>query len=162
MQNSQIGIPESMRVEHSEIHSELVRATSLPGQIGVAARALAAVLDPHFKREEQIALPPLGLLAPLSRNEFTPEMRAVLPMTDSLRAELGRMLEEHKSIGAATKRLADVARAEGNVPVADLAEKLSLHAKGEEELFYPAALLVGEIVRLKSGSAATVGTPGRP
>jgi hypothetical protein len=37
--------------------------------------------------------------APLSRNEFTPEMRAVLPMTDSLRAELGRMLEEHKAIG---------------------------------------------------------------
>ena len=162
MQNSQIGIPESMRAEHSEIHSELVRATSLPGQIGVAARALAAVLDPHFKREEQIALPPLGLLAPLSRNEFTPEMRAVLPMTDSLRAELGRMLEEHKAIGAATKRLADVARAEGNVPVADLAEKLSLHAKSEEELFYPAALLVGEIVRLKSGSAATAGAPGRP
>jgi hypothetical protein len=120
------------------------------------------VLDPHFKREEQIALPPLGLLAPLSRNEFTPEMRAVLPMTDSLRAELGRMLEEHKAIGAATERLADAARAEGNAPVADLPQKLSLHAKGEEELFYPAALLVGEVVRLKSGSTTAAGVPKRP
>jgi hypothetical protein len=120
------------------------------------------VLDPHFRREEQIALPPLGLLAPLSRNEFTQEMRAVLPMTDSLRAELGRMLEEHKAIGPPTKRLADAARAEGNAPVADLAEKLRLHAKSEEELFYPAALLVGEVVRLKSGSTTAAGVPKRP
>jgi len=151
---SQIRIPESMQAEHSEIHSELVRATSLPGQTGVAARALAAVLDPHFKREEQIALPPLGLLAPLSRNEFTPDMLAVLPMTDSLRAELGRMLEEHKVIGAATKRLGDVARAEGNARVAQLADQLSLHAQNEEEVSYPAALLVGEVVRLRSGATA--------
>jgi hypothetical protein len=100
--------------------------------------------------------------APLSRNEFTPEMRAVLPMTDSLRAELGRMLEEHKAIGPPTKRLADAARAEGNAPVADLPQKLSLHAKGEEELFYPAALLVGEVVRLKSGSTTAAGVPKRP
>lgn len=154
MQNSQIRIPESMQAEHTEIHSELVRATSLPGQTGVAARALAAVLDPHFKREEQIALPPLGLLAPLSRNEFTPGMLAVLPMTDSLRAELGRMLEEHKAIGAATKRLGDVARAEGNARVAQLADQLTLHAQNEEQISYPAALLVGEVVRLRSGAAA--------
>lgn len=161
MQNAQIGIPESMRVEHSEIHTELVRATSLPGQIGAAARELATVLHPHFVREEQIALPPLGLLAALSRNEFTPEMRAVLPMTDSLRAELGRMLEEHKAIRAATNRLGDVAREEGDTSVAHLAEKLRLHAQSEEELFYPAALLVGEIVRLRSGPTVTVrsGTP---
>ena len=155
MQSSGIGIPESMRLEHSEIHSELVRATSLPGQTGVAARALAAVLDPHFVREEQIALPPLGLLAPLSRDEFRPEMRAVLPMTDSLRAELGRMLEEHGAIAAANDRLASAARAEGYASVAQLAENLKLHAKSEEELFYPAALLVGQVVRMKSGSAAT-------
>jgi hypothetical protein len=153
MQSSQIRIPESMQAEHTEIHSELVRATSLPGQTGVAARALAAVLDPHFKREEQIALPPLGLLAPLSRNEFTPDMLAVLPMTDSLRAELGRMLEEHKAIGAATKRLGDVARADGNARVAQLADQLTLHAQNEEQISYPAALLVGEVVRLRSAAA---------
>jgi hypothetical protein len=62
----QIQIPESMRVEHGEIHAELVRATSAPGPVGDAARELARVLHPHFVREEQIALPPLGLLAPRS------------------------------------------------------------------------------------------------
>lgn len=144
---SLIRIPESMRMEHEEIHEELVRATKAPGPVGAAAHELAAVLHPHFVREEEIGLPPLGLLAPLARGEFTSEMRDVLPMTDSLRAELPRMLEEHKAIRVATIRLGDVARAEGNTAVMRLAEQLKLHAQSEEELFYPAALLVGELVR---------------
>src|SRR5688572_12685895 len=64
MNVTQIRIPESMRMEHEEIHSELERITRMPGRIGTAARELAAVLHPHFVREEQIALPPLGLLEP--------------------------------------------------------------------------------------------------
>jgi hypothetical protein len=146
---SLIRIPESMRAEHGEIHEALVRATKAPGPVGVAARELADILHPHFVREEEIGLPPLGLLAPLARGEFTPDMRDVLPMTDSLRAELPRMLEEHKAIRAATMRLGDVARAEGNAAVTRLAEQLELHAQSEEELFYPAALLVGDLVRAR-------------
>ena len=145
-----IAIPESMRAEHGEIHAALERATHAPGRVGEAARALAKVLHPHFVREEQIALPPLGLLAPLARGDFTPAMLAVLPMTDSLRAELPRMLQEHEAIRAATVTLGDVARTERNAPARRLAEQLALHAKSEEELFYPAAVLVGDIVRARS------------
>ncbi|HEU4698648.1 MAG TPA: hemerythrin domain-containing protein [Gemmatimonadales bacterium] len=146
-----IGIPEAMRVEHAEIHDALVRATRAPGRVGAAARKLAAVLDPHFQREEQIALPPLGLLAPLARGEYAPAMRAVLPLTDSLRAELPRMLAEHEAIHAATLELGAAARAAGNAPVARLAETLAAHARSEEQLFYPAAVLVGEVVRGRAG-----------
>jgi hypothetical protein len=144
-----IGIPASIRAEHEEIHAELVAATKAPGRVGAAARELAEILHPHFVREEQIALPPLSLLAPLSRGEATPAMRKVLPMTDSLRAELPRMLEEHVAIHAATARLGEVAKAEGNSRVARLAETLALHAQSEEQLFYPAALLVGDLVRAR-------------
>jgi hypothetical protein len=145
-----IAIPASMKAEHDAIHARLVRATEAPGQVGEAARALAQVLHPHFVREEQIALPPLGLLAPLGRGQFTPEMTAVLPMTDSLRAELPRMLEEHKAIHAATRRMGEIARAAGNDEVADLAATLAEHAEAEEQLFYPAALLVGDAVRMRT------------
>jgi hypothetical protein len=154
MQPSNIRIPESIRVEHEKIHTELVRATKLPGRVGAAARELAAVLHPHFVREEQIALPPLGLLAPLARGESDSAMRAVLPMTDSLRAELPRMLEEHKAIRAATLRLGEVARAEKNEAVIQLAEQLKMHAQSEEELFYPAAVLVGDLVRMHDHAGA--------
>jgi hypothetical protein len=144
-----IGIPEALQAEHHEIHERLVAATKISGPVGDAARQLAAVLHPHFQREEQIALPPLGLLAPLARGEYSPEMARVLPLTDSLRTELPRMLEEHVAITAATKRMGEVAAAANNEEVAALAEALALHARSEEQVSYPAALLVGEIVRIR-------------
>jgi hypothetical protein len=146
---AQIAIPASIKAEHEEIHGELIAASKAPGRVGEAARALAAVLHPHFVREEEIALPPLGLLAPLAQGETSREMRDVLAMTDSLKAELPRMLEEHKAIQAATTRLGEVARAEGSVAIARLAEKLAVHAASEEEVFYPAAVLVGDLVRAR-------------
>lgn len=68
-------------------------------------------------------------------------------MTDALRAELPEMLRQHAEIGAAARRLEEVARGEGDAEVEELARKLQLHARSEEEIFYPAALLVGELVR---------------
>ena len=155
VQTAAFPIPESLRKEHEEIHHRLVEATKAPGAVGEAARALAEVLHPHFVREEQIALPPLGLLAPLARGETAAEMRDVLPMTDSLRAELPRMLEEHKAIRAATLHLGETARTAGNADVAALADELALHAQSEEELFYPAAVLVGDLVRARTAAAGS-------
>ena len=145
-----VEIPASIRAEHDEIHAALERATREPGPVGEAARPLAKALHSHFVREEEIALPPLGLLAPLARGEFNRGMLDVLPMTDNLRAELPRMLEEHVTIRAATARLDHVARAEGNLVVVRLAEKLALHARSEEEILYPAAVLVGDLVRARA------------
>lgn len=147
MHEGQIKVPESMRLEHEEIHEELVRATKLQGRVGDAARELARVLHSHFVREEEIALPPLGLLEPLSKAPPTPAMREVLRMTDALRAELPKMLQEHVAIAAAARRLEAIARDERNTDVEKLAQKLQQHARSEEELFYPAALLVGDVVR---------------
>ena len=74
-------------------------------------------------------------------------------MTDSLRAELPSMLKEHVAIRAATIKLGDAARAAGNASVARLAEKLALHALSEEEMFYPAAVLVGDLVRARAAKS---------
>jgi hypothetical protein len=146
--NVQIEIPESMRQEHEHIHSALVAAAAEPGSVGEAARALAEVLHPHFVREEQIALPPLGLLESLARGEYEPWMRDVLPMTDSLEAEWSQMLREHAVIGAAAVRLEEVAHAEGHPEIERLARNLQLHARTEEDVNYPAAILVGKMVRM--------------
>ena len=105
--------PESIHHEHAEIHAALERATHEPGELGAAAKALAQVLDPHFKREEEIATPPLGLLAALSKGPVTPEMRRVLPMTNALEKELPQMLAEHRRIMAARERFEAAARSAG-------------------------------------------------
>lgn len=140
-------VPQSLKSEHDELHSTLVRATKMPGATGEAAKAVAAVLHPHFVKEEQFALPPLGLLGPLSRGEWTAEMRDVLHLTEKLKAELPQMLSEHGAIVAALDKLEEAARAEGHAEYAEFAEKLKLHAQTEEEVSYPTAILIGEYVK---------------
>ena len=148
-----LAIPHSLQTEHEEIHQALVDATRAPGRVGAAARELAAVLDPHFERENQIALPPLGLLAPLAAGETPAGLREALAMTDALRKELPRMLEEHAHIRAATEKLLAAARDEKSVVHERFAEALAAHAQTEEEILYPAAILVGDVIRARLAQA---------
>jgi hypothetical protein len=77
-------IPRPMKIEHDELHADLVNATKTGGQTGDAAKAVAKVLHNHFVKEEEYALPPLGLLVALSEGKFEPGMADVLKMTDKL------------------------------------------------------------------------------
>src|SRR5574337_1741734 len=140
-------IPEVMRNEHDELHADLVRLTSAGGRTGDAAKAVAKVLHPHFVKEEEYALPPLGLLAALAQGQVTPEMADVLKMTDRLKAELPTMLSEHGAIVAALKTLVEAAKAENKPGVAHFAEKLALHAQTEEQVSYPTTVLIGRYVK---------------
>ena len=64
-------------------------------------------------------------------------MADVLPLTEALREELPRMLKEHEAIAAAAKKLEATAKKAGNARVEKLAKDLQLHARTEEEVFYP-------------------------
>ena len=153
-------IPRSLKAEHDGIHEALRGAVRVTGPVGAAARNLERVLMPHFEREEQIALPPLGLLRPLATGAgggVDPAVAArVLAMSDSLRAELPRMLAEHARIRDAVARLGDAARIHRDTAAAALAAHLALHARSEEEITYPAAVLVGEVLRARNARG-----PGR-
>ena len=142
-------IPRSVQLEHAAIHAALVDATKAAGAVGTAAAALARELHPHFVREEEIALPPLGLLARLAdgRRISDAEITAVLPMSDALKRELPRMLEEHTRIRAAVEELRRAAIAAHDTTAERLAAQLALHAQNEEDVLYPAAILVGELIR---------------
>ena len=146
-QKAVIAIPHSLEVEHHAIHEALEAVTQVAGPVGAAARELAAVLGPHFARENEIALPPLGLLAPLAAGEKPAGMEQGLAMSDTLRKEMPRMLREHAQIRAATEKLRTVSRNEKASASERFAEELALHAQSEEEVLYPAAILVGEIIR---------------
>ena len=140
-------IPLPLRQEHEQLHAELRRATRAEGEVGEAARRLARLMHPHFVKEDAIALPPLGLLKVLASGQFDAGMAAVLSLTDRLRAELPAMLAEHRSIVDALARLEDAARRAGRDDVVEFAQALKLHAATEEQVMYPAALVVGELVR---------------
>lgn len=74
-------IPRSLKAEHDELHAELARATKESGEIGAAAREVARILHPHFVSEEDVALPPLGLLPAIATGAATPEMKPAIDMT---------------------------------------------------------------------------------
>ena len=147
-------IPTPLQQEHEALHDELRRATQVGGEVGEAAKTLAQLMHPHFVKEDEIALPPLGLLGALSHGEFNAEMSDVLALTDRLEAELPEMLKEHKTIVAALQRLQEAAERAERSDIVAFAQQLVQHARTEEEVMYPAAVLVGHHVRLLLGQRA--------
>ena len=144
-------IPKLLKSEHKKLYAELVRATKAGGKTGGRAKAVAKILHDHFVKEEEFALPPIGLMAALGGGKVDGEMRSVFAMTDRLKAELPKMLRERKAIVTALKKLRAVARREKKPGHARFAEKLMHHAKTEEKVFYPAAMLIGEYLSLRLG-----------
>ena len=142
-------IPKSIKLEHEELHEDLEEAMMESGSIGDAARAVQEVLQPHFLKEEEFALPPLSLLSQLSKVQVTPETKDVMAMTERLKAELSQMIGEHREIVARLKILTEAALKEDKLEYVQFAEKLTLHAQTEEEVLYPAAILVGEYLKMR-------------
>jgi ADP-heptose:LPS heptosyltransferase len=80
------------------------------------------------------------------------QVREAVKMSDKLRKNYDRMLDEHGQIAAALQQLATSAKAEKKPRQAEFAEALMLHAQNEEQILYPAALLVGDYLKLKAAA----------
>ena len=142
-------IPPSLQAEHAELHARLEAFTKLPGKTGEAAKDVAKLLHPHFVKEEEFALPPLGLLPDLAKGQTTSDMKGAIAMTDKLKADWQQMLAEHQRIVSSLERLRQAGVEEQNADAIRFTESLKLHAKTEEEVLYPTAILVGEYLKLK-------------
>jgi len=148
-------IPKTMEKEHEELHAGLRIATTAGGATGKTAKRLTGVLHPHFVKEEDFALPPLGLLPLLSKGKVTSDMKDILLMTDKLKTDLKQMLNEHEEILSTLKKLVVEARKEGKLEYVQFADRLTMHAQAEEEIYYPTAILIGEYLKLRLKRANT-------
>jgi len=146
---TEITIPSALKAEHEKLHADLSAAMKLPGRTGPAAKQVAAVLHEHFLREEEFAMPPLGLLAPIAEGRTTPDMQKVISLTDRLKPEMPQMLREHQAIVQALGELGRAAKAENHPEVSRFVDELTTHAQNEEQVLYPAAIVVGEYLKLK-------------
>lgn len=143
--------PDSMKQEHEELHNYLHKAMNEPNKTGDAARIVAKIMHSHFIKEEEYATPPLGLLKELSNGNVTKDMEAVLGLTQKLENDLPHMLDEHRQIVTALDKLKLAASEENKLEYIEFAEKLKLHAQTEEDIMYPAAILIGKYVKFKLG-----------
>ncbi|MGH9368980.1 MAG: hemerythrin domain-containing protein [Thermoanaerobaculia bacterium] len=140
-------VPEALKIEHQELREQLESAAAAGGRTGEAAQGVLKVLRPHILLEEEFAIPPLTLLPRLARGEVASDMRPYLKQSETLKAELPRMLQEHGLIVEALRGLMQAAQEEGHAGFALFAKKMILHAQTEEEILYPASILVGEYLR---------------
>jgi hypothetical protein len=137
-------IPISLLEEHAGLYSGFEAASRMPGETGRVARHVAALLVPHFAKEQRIAYPLLRLLPMLVDGKAEPWMAEMLPLAAQLRTELQALKDEHVAIGRALNVLKAEAWAEGHSQYAFLAERLRRHIQTEEEVLFPAALVTAE------------------
>lgn len=142
-------IPSSIQSEHKELHARLAKTINAGGRTGAAAKEVERLLAPHFRKEEQYAMPPLGLLPDVAAGKLPADTAGVVDMSERLKRDMPEMLREHKAIAAALQRLRQAALDERKPEATAFAEALMAHAKQEEQILYPSAILVGEYLKLK-------------
>lgn len=147
--NDTFAIPSSLQEEHHHLRQVLERARREEGELGTAANRLAERLTPHFEKEERWALPQLALLVPLSQGEVTAEMRSAIDMAERLQAEYPNMLKEHETIREAVEAFRQAAERVGKMEYVAFADALARHARQEEAILYPAAILIGRYLDIQ-------------
>jgi uncharacterized protein (UPF0147 family) len=140
-------IPKALNEEHEELHDELRKAIRIPGAVGKAAKQVAEVLHAHFERENELALPVIGILRELAEGNVSPDFTRALELCEKFRLEYKRMLQEHVQIVNALGELEKAAKRAKKTNTLEFASKLKMHARIEEDLTYPAVLMAGKLLR---------------
>lgn len=142
-------IPESLRVSHAQLNAALAEAMRVGGQTMVAAEVVAPLLELHLHMEDKEVLRILGLLEPLQADGINLADAPEFSELDEIETIECALHEEHVVLVMAAEKLLASAHAEGADEVAEFAERLLLRIRLDEEIFYPAALLVRNYLRLK-------------
>ena len=129
----EMSVSKPLKEESAELHEELVAATKAGGKVSEATRVIAETLHPPFAKEEEYALPPLGLLMMMAEGGTPSDIPAVIAMTDRLKKDLVHMLHEHRAIVTELHKLMEAAKIEKKPEYAHFIEKLKLQAQTEEE-----------------------------
>ena len=142
-----LDIPDALALDHEQLRTELVKAASRPGRIGLAARKVAHLYLPHFAKEEQMISSAFGLLKDLAARRLLPDALQIEPMIGLFSARHHAALNDHKAINAAVEQLLLEASQEQDADIVDLVCKLSDHERIEDQVMYPTALFFARSVR---------------
>lgn len=149
---AELKTPAPLKSVHEALRAEIGAATKLAGRTGNAARLVARLIERHFAREEEFALPFLGLLPALAQGAIESPIPDAAVLAARLQNELADLLAEQRVIAAALEELMAVAENEGHADLVGFAERLMLHEEIERQVAYPAAVLISKCLqsRLKN------------
>lgn len=140
-------IPKSIQNGHENLCAELESLISSGGKIGEKAKILQNVMYPHFKKEEEYALPPLGLLLVLTEGHWDIGSDAAIQMSDKLRSKLSELKQDHEAIFTELQNIKNVADEENNLLAKQFVKDLKLHASIEDQILYPTTILIGHYLK---------------
>lgn len=142
-------VPSSIKNEHDYLLRKINAISLFQDSTGRAAKKLNDLMQHHFKEEEDFVLPVLGLLPSLTTGNLPDQSKEVIQFCEHIRTQLQHLTVEHQLIKAYMDELMQVAKNENHPEVMVLEQELQNHAKTEEEVFFPSALLIGEYLKLQ-------------
>ena len=126
----------------------LLNAADRDDKTGKAVGELLKVLEPHFEKEEKIAMPLLGVLPEIVSGNKLHDLRQIADSQEPLLRDYEGMFQEHKSLIPLIDRAKDEATKENHEETVEILEALVHHARVEEDVLYPAALLAGTLAKV--------------
>lgn len=142
-------VPSSIKKEHEYLLAQIHKIILFQDSAGHAAIKLNDLMRHHFKEEEDFVLPPLGLLPLLASGKIPEQSNDIILLTDKSTAQLTHLSVEHQLIKAYMDELKQADTNGRHPEIIELEKELHKHATTEEEVFFPAAILIGEYLKLK-------------
>ena len=144
-------VPSSLKKTHADLLNQLHQFTLVKDSSNPFALKLEELMMHHFKEEEDYILPPLGLLPLLASGQLPEQSKSTIALTEKTIAQLDHMSAEHQLIIAYIDELKQASTEENRPAIIAFEKEVSKHAVSEEEVYFPAAIMVGEYLKLKSG-----------
>jgi hypothetical protein len=146
--------PNSVQLQHAQIIGRLESYARQSGPIGAAAQKALAFLKAHYAKEEEVVLPPLGLLSALLKDGVSKaDMERALKMAENTKAAGDELYAEHAQITALMTELADTANESNERELVRLATRVAAQSLNDMEVLHPTTVLIGEYVRMKLQNA---------
>lgn len=143
-------VPSSIKQEHEYLLDKIHKITLFQDSTGHSAVKLKELMEHHFKEEEDFVLPPLGLLPLLASGKLPEQSKEVILLNEKLKSQLSHISAEHQLITVFMNELMQAAVNDKHPEIIEFEKELHKHAKTEEEIFFPTAILIGEYLKLKS------------
>ncbi len=143
-------VPSSIKKTHVSLLEQIHKMTLYKDSSGRVALKLEELMQHHFKEEEDFILPSLGLLPLLANGQIPGQSKDVILLSENVKSLLNHLSAEHQLIEAFIKELKQAADKEKLPEIIEFQKEVQKHASSEEEVFFPAAILIGEYLKLKS------------
>jgi hemerythrin superfamily protein len=140
--------PSVLLEQHKEL---LVKAKNFSKNGDSTAVKLYEILQYHFNEEEQYVFPALGALPQLAAGEVPEKSAEIIRLSERFRSNSAKLLAEHQMIKTLMEEYKRGSQ-ESDSLFDGFEKALTAHARSEEEIYFPAAIVAADYLKLKTFS----------